>query len=362
MATAWGLYRTEFLFLTSDTAPDEEAQYQAYRKTIELLDGRPCTIRTLDLGADKWTQATLQEPERNPFLGLRSIRFSLQNQPMFKTQLRAILRASAHGPMHLMFPLVSTLMELRQARLILRDVMEELDEEGIPHDRRPKVGIMIEVPSAALMARTFAAEADFFSIGTNDLVQYTLAVDRGNERVASLYTAASPAVLQLVKNVIRAGRHAGIDASLCGEIAGDPVFTMLLLGHGVAYTLHGPGADPRGETRGANRGHRTLRTTGPTGWLVRLGAADPYDAARRVAETGPRELWRLGLRPEPRGNRNSAPHACGGRPRNDPARCGPRHARVTAEQLRMTRTASNLCTPGTPRVPCLHGPGGSRIR
>ena len=228
-----GLYRTEFLFLTSEDPPGEDAQYEAYRKTIELLDGRPCTIRTLDLGADKMTQAMLQEPERNPFLGLRSIRYSLQNQPMFKTQLRAILRASAHGPVKIMFPLVSTLMELRQARLILRDVMEELDEEGVPHDRRPKVGIMIEVPSAALMARTFSAEADFFSIGTNDLVQYTLAVDRGNERVASLYTAASPAVLQLVKNVIRAGRHAGIDASLCGEIAGDPVFTMLLLGMGL---------------------------------------------------------------------------------------------------------------------------------
>jgi phosphotransferase system enzyme I (PtsI) len=228
-----GLYRTEFLFLTSEEPPDEEAQYQAYRRTIELLDGRPCTIRTLDLGADKWTQAMLQEPERNPFLGLRSIRHSLQNQPMFKTQLRAILRASAHGPMKIMFPLVSTLMELRQARLILRDVMEELDEDGIAHDRRPRVGIMIEVPSAALMARTFAAEADFFSIGTNDLVQYTLAVDRGNEKVASLYTAASPAVLQLVKNVIRAGRSAGIEASLCGEIAGDPVFTMLLLGMGL---------------------------------------------------------------------------------------------------------------------------------
>jgi phosphotransferase system enzyme I (PtsI) len=228
-----GLYRTEFLFLTSEEPPDEEAQYQAYRRTIELLDGRPCTIRTLDLGADKWTQAMLQEPERNPFLGLRSIRYSLQNQPMFKTQLRAILRASAHGPIKIMFPLVSTLMELRQARLILRDVMEELDEEGIAHDRRPRVGIMIEVPSAALMARTFAAEADFFSIGTNDLVQYTLAVDRGNEKVASLYTAASPAVLHLVKNVIRAGRSAGIEASLCGEIAGDPVFTMLLLGMGL---------------------------------------------------------------------------------------------------------------------------------
>jgi len=228
-----GLYRTEFLFLTNEDPPDEEAQYEAYRRTIELLDGRPCTIRTLDLGADKMTQAMLQEPERNPFLGLRSIRYSLQNQPMFKTQLRAILRASAHGPMKIMFPLVSTLMELRQARLILRDVMEELDEEGIAHDRRPRVGIMIEVPSAALMARTFAAEADFFSIGTNDLVQYTLAVDRGNERVASLYTAASPAVLHLVKNVIRAGRGAGIEASLCGEIAGDPVFTMLLLGMGL---------------------------------------------------------------------------------------------------------------------------------
>jgi phosphotransferase system enzyme I (PtsI) len=228
-----GLYRTEFLFLTSAEPPDEEAQYLAYRRTLELLDGRPCTIRTLDLGADKWTQAMLHEPERNPFLGLRSIRYSLQNQPMFKTQLRAILRASAHGPMRIMFPLVSTMMELRQARLILRDVMEELEEEGVAHDRRPRVGIMIEVPSAALMARTFATEADFFSIGTNDLVQYTLAVDRGNERVASLYTAGSPAVLQLVKNVIRAGRHAGIETSLCGEIAGDPVFTMLLLGMGL---------------------------------------------------------------------------------------------------------------------------------
>jgi phosphotransferase system enzyme I (PtsI) len=228
-----GLYRTEFLFLTSEELPDEETQFQAYRRTIELLDGRPCTIRTLDLGADKMTQSMLQEPERNPFLGLRSIRHSLQNQPIFKTQLRAILRASAHGKLQIMFPLVSTLMELRQARLILRDVMEELDEEGVAFDRRPRVGIMIEVPSAALMARTFAAEADFFSIGTNDLVQYTLAVDRGNERVASLYTAASPAVLQLVKNVIKSGKQAAITTSLCGEIAGDPVFTMLLLGMGL---------------------------------------------------------------------------------------------------------------------------------
>ncbi len=239
-----GLYRTEFLFLTSDTAPDEEEQFEAYKSTVLMLKGRPCTLRTLDLGADKMTQGMLSEPERNPFLGLRSIRHSLQNQPMFKTQLRAILRASAFGPVRIMFPLVSTTMELRQAKLIVRDVMEELEEEGIAFDPKPKIGIMIEVPSAALMARTFAAETDFFSIGTNDLVQYTLAVDRGNERVANLYTAASPAVLYLVKNVIRAGRYAGIETSLCGEIAGDPVFTMLLIGMGLRTLSLVPGQIP----------------------------------------------------------------------------------------------------------------------
>ena len=239
-----GLYRTEFLFLTSDTPPDEEEQFESYKNTILMLKGRPCTLRTLDLGADKMTQEMLSEPERNPFLGLRSIRYSLQHQPMFKTQLRAILRASAFGPARIMFPLVSTLMELRQAKLIVRDVMEELEEEGIAFDPQPKIGIMIEVPSAALMARTFATEVDFFSIGTNDLVQYTLAVDRGNERVANLYTAASPAVLYLVKNTIRAGRYANIETSLCGEIAGDPVFTMLLIGMGLRTLSLVPGQIP----------------------------------------------------------------------------------------------------------------------
>ena len=228
-----GLFRTEFLYLTRRDPPDEEAQYQVYRRAVELLQGRPLTIRTLDLGADKYTQEAMEEPERNPFLGLRSIRYCLQTQPLFQTQLRALLRASAAGPIKVMFPLVSTLMELRQAKMILADVAEELSEEGIAFDPRVKTGMMVEVPSAALMARVFAAESDFFSIGTNDLVQYTLAVDRGNERVASLYTAASPAVLHLVKGVIRAARHAGIDASLCGEIAGDPLYTMLLVGMGL---------------------------------------------------------------------------------------------------------------------------------
>ena len=228
-----GLYRTEFLYLTNDHEPSEDEQYRAYRHTLELLAGRPCTIRTLDLGADKYTQQRAHEPERNPFLGLRSIRYCLAHREMFKTQLRAILRASAHGPLKVMFPLVSTVMELRQAKMILNDVCEELDEEGIRFDRGIQTGIMIEVPSAALLSRAFAQECSFFSIGTNDLIQYTLAVDRGNERVAHLYTGASPAVLYLVKQVVRSGRRAGIDVSLCGEIAGEALYTMLLIGLGL---------------------------------------------------------------------------------------------------------------------------------
>jgi phosphotransferase system enzyme I (PtsI) len=227
-----GLYRTEFLFLMSDREPSEEDHYDAYVKTIELLGGKPLTIRTLDLGADKYTQQRAAEPERNPFLGLRSIRYCLQNKSIFKTQLRAIMRASVHGPVKVMFPLVSTMMELREAKLILRDVCEELDEEGVKYRGDVPIGIMVEVPSAALMARTFATEAQFFSIGTNDLIQYTLAVDRGNEKVAHLYTGAHPAVLQLVKGVLRAGRRERIDVSICGEIAGEALYTMLLIGLG----------------------------------------------------------------------------------------------------------------------------------
>lgn len=228
-----GLYRTEFLYLTSPTEPTEEDHFEAYRQSVQLLNGRPLTIRTLDLGADKYAQEPVEEPERNPYLGLRSIRYCLQNLPMFKVQLRAILRASALGPIKIMFPLVTTLMELRQTKMILHDVMEECEEEGIRFDRRIPIGMMIEVPSAALMAHAFAKEVSFFSIGTNDLIQYTLAVDRGNERVANLYTAASPAVVHLVKNVIRAAKRFNVDTSLCGEIAGEATYTMLLIGLGL---------------------------------------------------------------------------------------------------------------------------------
>lgn len=228
-----GLYRTEFLWLTRQDPPTEKDHFEAYARAIDLLKGKTLTIRTCDLGADKYTQAQLEEPERNPFLGLRSIRHSLAHPAEFKAQLRAILRASALGPVKVMFPLISNVMELRQSKLMLADIGEELEDEGIPFDRQIATGVMIEVPSAALMSRVFGTEASFFSIGTNDLVQYTLAVDRGNERVAHLYNAAHPAVVHLIKQVLRAARHTNTDCSCCGEMAGEPVFTMLLLGLGL---------------------------------------------------------------------------------------------------------------------------------
>ena len=228
-----GLYRTEFQYLTSKSLPTEDELFEEYASAIRQLDGRMLTLRTLDLGADKYTQAQEMEPERNPFLGLRSIRYCLQNQDLFRTQLRAIVRSSGVGPIRVMFPLITCMNELRQAKLIFADVIEECAEDGIEYDKNIPVGMMVEVPSAALMAATFTREVDFFSIGTNDLIQYTVAVDRGNERVASLYTASNPAVIKLMKSVIRAARRGKIETSLCGEIASDPIYTMLLIGLGL---------------------------------------------------------------------------------------------------------------------------------
>jgi phosphotransferase system enzyme I (PtsI) len=239
-----GLYRTDFLFLGSDSEPTEEDHYRAYRKVIELCEEQPVIIRTLDLGADKYTQSRARMPERNPFLGCRSIRFCLQNLPLFRRQIRAILRASVSGNVHMLFPLISSIMELRHAKSIVRDVEEDLEEENVPHRSDIPIGIMVEVPSTALQADTFAREVDFFSIGTNDLVQYTLAVDRTNERVAPLFTAAHPAVLRLIREVIRTGQQQDIPVSLCGEIAGDPEYTMLLLGLGLRRFSCTPSAIP----------------------------------------------------------------------------------------------------------------------
>jgi phosphoenolpyruvate-protein phosphotransferase (PTS system enzyme I) len=228
-----GLYRTEFLYLTSETEPTEEDHFRAYSECVKLSGGRPLVIRTMDLGADKYTQRQQESPERNPFLGLRSIRYCLKNQPMFKTQLRALLRASALGPIKIMFPLVMSTSEFRQSRWVLNEVMEDLLEEGIPYDTRIPVGMMVEVPSAAIMADSFAREVDFFSIGTNDLTQYTLAVDRTNERVAHLFNPAHPAVIKLIKDVARVARRRSIPVSCCGESAGDLDYAMLLIGLGL---------------------------------------------------------------------------------------------------------------------------------
>jgi phosphotransferase system enzyme I (PtsI) len=228
-----GLYRTEFLYLNRPTDPTEQQHYEAYAETIRVFKHRPVVIRTVDLGADKFTQSRRFAPEPNPFLGLRSIRFCLQNLMMFKTQLRAILRASVLGDVKIMFPLITNLQEVMQAKMILRDVMEDLDEDSIEYNRNIKVGIMIETPSAALTASTLSKSADFFSIGTNDLVQYTLAVDRGNELVSTLYSAAEPAVLRLIRNVIQDAHKMRIDVSVCGEVASEPEYIMLLLGMGI---------------------------------------------------------------------------------------------------------------------------------
>ncbi len=228
-----GLYRTEFLFLREGGAPSEEEQHEAYLDTIRGAKGKPVTIRTFDLGADKYTQEKSYEQERNPMLGLRSIRYSLQNLDMFKIQLRAILRAAAHGKVRLMFPLINSLMEFRQAKMTVHDAMEDLEDAGLPCGRNIQIGMMLETPAAAIQIAEFCKEADFISIGTNDLIQYLLAVDRGNERVSPFYTPSHPAVLRTIREVVRACTQDEVDCSLCGEMAGQPLYTLFLMGLGL---------------------------------------------------------------------------------------------------------------------------------
>ncbi|NBW97371.1 MAG: phosphoenolpyruvate--protein phosphotransferase [Planctomycetia bacterium] len=228
-----GLYRTEFLYLTSKREPTEEDHFAAYSAVVTAMQGKPVVIRTLDLGADKMLTERTPEEERNPCLGLRSIRLSLRQLPMFRTQLRAILRASALGDVRVLFPLVSTLVELRQARLVLADVMEDLAEHGIAFNPKMPVGMMVETPAAVMMLDAFIKEVDFVSIGTNDLIQYTLAVDRGNKEVADLYNACDPAVLRLLSRSLDVAREAGVPANVCGQMSGSVMYTQLLLGLGL---------------------------------------------------------------------------------------------------------------------------------
>jgi phosphotransferase system enzyme I (PtsI) len=239
-----GLYRTEFLYLGRQTDPTEDEHLEAYLTVLRTMGPhRPVVIRTLDLGADKFLPRSERAlEERNPFLGLRSVRLCLRNLTLFKTQMRAILRASAFGDVRIMFPMISTLLELRQCKMILAEVKEDLEDEGIAFNARLPVGTMIEVPSAAILAEQLAREVDFFSVGTNDLIQYTLAADRNNETVSTLYSPGDPAVLRLIDCVARAAAQHDITVNVCGEMSGDPVYTMLLLGLGIrqlSVTPHG---------------------------------------------------------------------------------------------------------------------------
>lgn len=228
-----GLFRSEYIFLTNNEFPPEDAQYEIYKRIIQKLDGLPIVIRTFDVGGDKQLRNNSSIKKTNPFLGCRALRFLLQEQGVFKEQLRAILRAAVNGNVSLLFPMVSALSELREAKTLLKEVESELEMEGLPFGKNLRIGCMIEVPSAAIIADLLAKECDFLSIGTNDLVQYSLAVDRSNHAQQRYYTPTDPGVIRLIKMIVNEANKEGIPVSICGEIAADPRFTPLLLGLGV---------------------------------------------------------------------------------------------------------------------------------
>lgn len=239
-----GLYRTEFLYMNRLSPPEEEEQLAAYRDVVEGMNGQPVTIRTFDLGADKTVDGgrSAQSIVTNPALGLRAIRLCLTQPNMFRTQLRAILRASAYGKTKIMFPMISTMHELIQARHLLEQCKNELDKEGLAYDRHLEVGAMIEIPASAVCAEMFAKQVDFLSIGTNDLIQYTLAIDRIDDHVNYLYDPLHPAVLRMIHMTLEAGKKCNIPVSMCGEMAGDPRFTRLLLAMGLEHFSMHPNA------------------------------------------------------------------------------------------------------------------------
>ena len=228
-----GLFRTEFLFMNKQALPTEEEQYNEYKKAAVLLDGRQLTIRTLDIGGDKDIPYMGLTKELNPFLGYRAIRFCLDRVDIFTTQLRAVLRASAYGNIRIMIPMITSVTEVQAVKKIINGICRDLDKKDIKYDKDIKIGVMIETPAAAIMADVLAREVDFFSIGTNDLTQYTLAVDRGNENVAYLYSALNPAVIRSIKHIIECAHNAGIEAGMCGEAAADERMIPLLLNFGL---------------------------------------------------------------------------------------------------------------------------------
>jgi phosphotransferase system enzyme I (PtsI) len=228
-----GLYRTEFLYMGREQLPTEEEQFEAYKTVLERMEGKPVVVRTLDIGGDKELPYLDLPKEMNPFLGFRAIRLCLDMQDMFRTQLRALLRASVYGNLKIMFPMIATLDEFRQAKAILLEEKEKLIAEGIAVSDDIEVGMMVEIPAAAVLADQFAKEVDFFSIGTNDLIQYTMASDRMNERVSYLYQPYNPAILRLISNVIDAAHKEGKWVGMCGEMAGEELAVPILLAFGL---------------------------------------------------------------------------------------------------------------------------------
>ncbi|OBZ14570.1 phosphoenolpyruvate--protein phosphotransferase [Bacillus sp. FJAT-27264] len=248
-----GLFRTEFLYMDRDSFPSEEEQFEVYKLVAEKVGNHPVVIRTLDIGGDKHLDYFQLPEEQNPFLGYRAIRISLDRKDMFKTQLTAILRASVYGKVKMMFPMISSLEEVQAAKAVLAEVMEELEQRGVPFDRNIPVGIMVEVPAAVMIVDILAEEVDFFSIGTNDLVQYVLAVDRMNEQIAHMYHPYHPAVLRLIRMTVEAAKHAGIEVSVCGEMAADERSLPLWLELGINNLSMSPQALLKVK-------HRTLNT------------------------------------------------------------------------------------------------------
>lgn len=239
-----GLFRTEFLFTNPQNAPTEDEHFRAYRETAESLDGQPLVIRTLDVGGDKIIADPALERERNPFMGLRSLRYCLVRPEIFIPQLKAILRAADHGDVRIMFPMVSSVEEIRRAKDMLEEARSDLRREGRSFRGDVPVGIMVETPSAALSANLLAREVQFFSVGTNDLIQYAMAVDRGNERVANLYQPAHPAILRLLSDIIQTGIEHDVEVAVCGEICGEPIYTLMLLGMGLRELSLAPAMIP----------------------------------------------------------------------------------------------------------------------
>ncbi len=296
-----GLYRTEYLFLNRDTLPSEEEQFEAYVRVAKTLAPKPVTLRTMDIGGDKLVSHLNISREENPQLGWRAVRFCLERPDIFKAQLRAMLRASVHGNVRIMFPMISGIEELRNVKAVVEEVRKELSEAGVPFDPDLQIGSMIEVPSAVAITDLLAKECDFFSIGTNDLIQYSLAVDRVNEKIAHLYDPAHPAVLRMIGWIATAAKRAGIPCGICGEMAGDPLYTEALLGLGVTSLSMSAISIPVIRAEIAHTSLRQARTFAQK--ILRLATASEVKAmlAKRYKRKGAIEAYLAKLQTETQG-------------------------------------------------------------